>query len=95
MKTVKIEIPEKLSDYIESLMYEVNARRDLLAFCVERGMDVDGEVFQRYHKQYVEFNAEYELAKKNLTEDYVAGKHPNAKWNLDFMTHTLTVEVQE
>lgn len=90
---IEVVIPEKMSDYIEGLMYEVNARKNLVAFCIERGMDLEGEVFQRYHKEYVDFTAEYEMAKKEMADTYVVPEYPNCNWQLDFATHTLTIEV--
>lgn len=90
---IEVVIPEKMSDYIEGLMYEVNARKNLVAFCIERGMDLEGEVFQRYHKEYVDFTAEYEMAKKEMEREYIVSKYPNCTWRLDFGTHTVTVEV--
>lgn len=90
---IEVVIPEKMSDYIEGLMYEVNARKNLVAFCIERGMDLEGEVFQRYHKEYVDFTAQYELAKKEMEREYVSPKYPGAKWRLDFATQTLHIEV--
>ena len=90
---IEVVIPEKMSDYIEGLMYEVNARKNLVAFCIERGMDLEGEVFQRYHKEYVDFTAEYEMAKKEMEREYVSSKYPGSKWRLDFATQTLHIEV--
>ena len=92
-KKIEVVIPEKMSDYIEGLMYEVNARKNLVAFCIERGMDLDGEIFKRYHKEYVDFTAQYELAKKEMESIYVLPEYPGAKWRLDFATQTLYIEV--
>lgn len=89
----KIIIPQDVSNYIEGLMYEVNARKDLVAFCIDRGISIDSDVFQRYHKEYVDFSAQYEMAKKEMESTYIMPKHPNCKWNLDFSTHTVVVEV--
>ena len=93
INTVQVIVSEDMSNYIEGLMYEVNARKDLVAFCIERGMSLDGEIFQRYHKEYVDFSAQYEMAKKELEKTYVQAEYPNSKWRLDFPTHTLTIEV--
>ena len=89
--TIKIVIPEGTSNYIESLQYEVNARKTLLSFCIDKGMDINGETFKKYHDEYVEFVAKYEIAKKELSDTFVAPTYPGAKWSLDFDSNTLTV----
>lgn len=93
MKKNVIIIPESVSDGIEALQYELNARKDLTAFCIERGIDIKSEAFQRYHRELVEFTAQYELAKKDMEETYITPAFgPNTKWRLDFTTHAVTVE---
>ena len=93
MKKIEIKIPEDMSNYIEGLMYEVNARKDLVAFCIERGVDINNDIFQRYHKEYIDFSAQYEIAKKEMENTYIKPKYPNCKWNLDFSINTVLVEV--
>lgn len=91
MKIVK-DIPEELSNYLEALCYETGARKDLLAFMVERGMQKQ-EAFLEYQKEFVECYSRYEIAKTELASEYVTPEFPGAKWNLDFATHELTIEV--
>ena len=90
---IEVVIPKEMSNYIEGLMYEVNARKNLVAFCIERNIDTNSEIFQRYHKEYVDFTAQYELAKKEMEKEYIVNKYPNCNWKLDFATHTVSVEV--
>lgn len=94
MTKIEVVIPEKMSAYIESLQYEVNARKNLVAFCIERNMSLESETFQKYHKEYVDFTAQYEMAKKELEKKYITPEYPNCNWKLDFATHTLTIEVK-
>lgn len=94
-KTIHLTIPEDIVDQTESYMYETNARQALLAYCMEHGIDTDNPIFKRYHDEYVEFHCQYEMMKTKITMGFVAPKYPNAKWNLDFDTCTLTVEVGE
>ena len=91
-----IEIPQKMSDYIEGLMYEVNARKDLLTFMVRQD-DILEERFKQYHEEYLKFFAKYEMAKDELTETYIRPKYKNTEdisWNLNFRTHTLEVTIK-
>lgn len=83
-----ITIPKDLSNYIESLQYECEARKDLCAFMINKGM-ADSEAFNRYHKEYMEFFAQLETAKNEMANEYIPkGK----KWNLDFATSQVTFD---
>lgn len=53
-KTIKIE-NESAVNFLESLAYEVNARKDLLAYMLQNGTKPEDENFQAYHKEYQEF----------------------------------------
>ena len=86
----RIPVTTELSDYVESLMYECEARRDLCAFMVDRGMS-GTEHFEKYHDAYLKANAEYAVAKRELSE--MAGN--KGKWHLDFGKKELVVEVDD
>jgi metal-responsive CopG/Arc/MetJ family transcriptional regulator len=92
MKEVRtIEIPESVSDYIESLQYECNARSDLISFMVRNGLQ-DEEGFKKYHAEFVDFHAQLELAKQNMEDTYLRPECSGSfMWNLDFKTHEVTV----
>lgn len=91
---IEVTIPAEMSNYIEGLLYEVNARKSVITFCIEKNMDMNSEIFQKYHKDYVEFTAQYEMAKKEMEAEYISKKYPTAKWRLDFKTNTVFVEVE-
>ena len=91
MRTWTKQVPVGLRDYLERLSYEVDARKDLLAFLLERGQE-ESDSFRRYHREYVDLRAQYELAKKELADRFVAPEHPEGVWRLDFATATLTIE---
>lgn len=84
---MKIRISDDLCNYIESLQYEVNARKDLCAFMIDHGM-MESESFRKYHDEYIKCNAEYNVAKNTLTKEYGI----KGSWNLDFDTRELTYE---
>ena len=88
---MKVKIPDKMVDYLESLQYECNARADLLAFLIRSGLK-DTEGFESYHAEYVKFHIEYEIAKKELDTLYLRPvcKQPY-KWNLNFGTKEVTI----
>ena len=90
METIGIEIPESLSNYIEGLHYEVNARRDIIALLIRQGDT--GDAFQKYHKEYLEYYAKLETAKDTMANEYVKPKYPNCDWRLDFSANTVYVQ---
>ena len=83
----KEPVTKELCDYVESLMYEVSARRDLCAFMIDHGMS-GTEHFEKYHDAYLKANAEYAVAKVELAK--MAGK--GTKWHLDFENRELVIE---
>ena len=93
MKTFEVEIPEEVCNYLESLMYETNARKNLLAFCIEHDLN-EKDAFNDYHKEYIEFSAQYEMAKEEMASKYIYPKYPSCTWNLNFNTKIAIVEVQ-
>lgn len=77
-------------NYVESLMYECDARKDLCAFMVDHGMS-DTERFEKYHDAYLKAYAEYGVAKAELAKMAGNGKH----WHLDFEKRELVIEDAE
>lgn len=83
----KVPVTTEMRDYVESLMYELDARRDLCAFMIDHGMD-GTERFEKYHDAYLKANAEYAIAKGELAKLAGEGK----RWRLDFENCELVVE---
>ena len=86
----KVPVTKEMCDYVESLMYELTARRDLCAFMVDHGMG-ETEHFEKYHDAYLKANAEYAVAKTELTK--MAG--PGKAWHLDFDNQELVVDDED
>lgn len=96
MKKIKIEINEETVNYIEALGYEVTARKNLLQDMIASGIALNDDakkIFDDYHKEYVAFTAQFEMAKKKLEDEYLGGK--KCSWNLDYSTRILTAEIAE
>lgn len=92
IKVIKIE-NEEFVNLIEALHYEVNSRKDLIAFMLNNNMRTDTEAYEKYNKEYKEFYVQYNEAKNKLEEMYVraAVKNP-INWNLNFETSEVTIE---
>lgn len=90
MKTV-VSIPSDVCNSLEGLMYEVNARKDTIAFMAERGM-IGTEQFEAYHREYLDYYRKYERAKENFSKTYIAANHPNCKWTVNFAECCVEIE---
>lgn len=86
MAAKRIPVSKDLCDYVESLMYECDARKDLCAFMVDHGM-ADTPQFEKYHDAYIKAATAYSVAKGELTKLAGAGK----SWRMDFDTKELVV----
>lgn len=78
-------IPEKLSDYLESLDYEVQAYKNLIAF-LSRDKFVDKENLKYYTELHAKAYASFEIAKREMAES----QGITGEWSLDYATHTVT-----
>lgn len=94
MKNRTFQVKEReLIDYIESLGFEVEARRALLEAMLRQDADITGESFRRYHDEYREYFVKFEAAKKEFERRFVL---PQAKdglqnWTLDYQTGEVTL----
>jgi hypothetical protein len=90
---MKITISKDLSEYIERLQFEKMARENLCTFLIRQDL-LNTESFQKYHQEYIELTAEYELAKNELENTYVKPMIQGDKtytWELDFKTYEVTI----
>lgn len=90
MKKIKVE--KKMVEYLEMLSFETESRKSLLGYLIERGISLDSQEFQDYHKEYREWFVKYELAKRELEKQYVlpASEGKSIPWSLDFASGELT-----
>ena len=91
-----VPMPEDFCNYVEGLMYETNARRDVIAFMLN-SVILNKERFDEYHKEYLEFYAKYELVKSEIQKTYVDEVYGNQaiKWNLNFQTQELEIDLKD
>lgn len=91
-----VPMPEDFCNYVEGLMYETNARRDVIAFMLNSAI-LNQERFDQYHKEYLEFYAKYELVKNEIQKTYVDEVYGNQaiKWNLNFKTQELEIDLKD
>ena len=85
-----IIIDENLSNTIEELHYEVMSRKEILTTLLQTNGGVVNELFNKYQDDYKKYFTEYNRAKQEMQKIYEIPT--NASWNLDFSSHTLTVQ---
>lgn len=88
---------QELINLIEGLHYETEARKDIITFYLTNDMKAS-DSFKEYNKEYREFFVQYSEAKTQLEDLYIK-KNPEldgrayTRWNLDFATGNLTVDL--
>lgn len=95
-KTLKID-SEIVID-LQRLAVAVESRRDLIAFMISTDMDLTSPKFKEYEEAYESYYFQYSTLKKELENNIIApafGKENLIKWNLDFNTEIVTVELKE
>ena len=93
MHTITKTLNEEVVSKIESLAFEVEARKSVIAEMLSLNMDVTTDAFSKYQSELVRFKAQFETAKKAIETEYVAPIPGWKNWNLDYATRTLTVQV--
>lgn len=70
-KVIEIKISNDVCSFIESKMYEVNSRKDLLTYAMALNQSIDTDSFRTYHQEFVEFKREYDMAVEAMLNEYV------------------------
>ena len=58
-KVQKIKIDEDISTKIEALQYEIDTRKDVIAFMIASDMNMETDAFKKYSKELTEFTVQY------------------------------------
>lgn len=92
-KVQKIKIDEDITTKIEALQYEIDTRKDVIAFMIASDMNMETDAFKKYSKELTEFKVQYEEAKRVIEEDYVipAMEGKKCTWSLDFYTSEVSI----
>ncbi len=85
--------------YLESLMYEVLARKDLLNFVLSKNPDISTELFDKYNTEYIEYYTEYDLAKKEFYKEYIEPilpkKFKRVEWEILFYKNEVKIKIYD
>lgn len=94
-----IKIKEELFNLIDRLNYEVISNSNVIATLIENSQDkeiLEGDLFQKYNKEYISSYVEYDLAKQQINKfllERFPGNDSQIDWNLDFFTGELELDV--
>lgn len=102
-ETFNLESTHKdMVDYLARLSYECESRRNVISQLMERNPSdeklLDGATFNKYHKQYEESLAAYDIAKNDFANMVLPDKYknnPNARWELEFSSYELKITSPE
>lgn len=99
-KTLTLDIDEGLSNYIESLQFESNRTKEIVAFMLSSdSYDVNTKTFKAWDKDNQKAYAELCVAKNKLVNEVLPKMLPKDttifNWHLDFYNHKVTVEVAD
>ena len=83
MKQIVIPVDREQARRVDALGYEVQARKQVIAFYLDRGMDTGTEQFARYQREYVEQFVAWEQAKNELVQTCLSGYPDRRRWWLD------------
>lgn len=89
MQTERIRLDETFCNELQSLMYQVQCRAQIVRDILTGSVAVDSEMFKKYHDEYQEYFMYYELKKANMLETYVPEGLRDFSWNVDFSTQEL------
>ena len=94
----EIAIDNSIVTNLQQLSIEVDSRKELLAFMIDKGMNSNNDRFKAYEDEYKEYFFSYETAKKILQRDVLEpafGKENLIRWDLNFDSCICTVEVRD
>lgn len=91
MKTILIA--EDFRDYLESLHFEANSRKNLVVFMLSTTFEFTSPIFAKIYEEYQEFYVQYQIAKKSLEDTYLKPMYTKVpKWHLDFQSREIVID---
>lgn len=95
IKTIVLSVDADTVNSIQRLNVETESRRDIIAFMLSSGMNIDNESFLRYQAEYQNFYRDFETSKTVFEKSFVKTQYPNAtSWSLDYQTNEVTINYE-
>ena len=96
MKTIEIEIPEEVRNYVQRCDIECSSRRDIIIQILTHDYNITEERITQCWKDYEDKYYIFEKAKEDIAEKYILTNVENPiNWNLDYTTCIITVNVND
>lgn len=100
-KTIKIDVPQEMVDYLQRLNFEVMTRTEIITKLLETHQnDTDESLFTskpflKYSEELSRIKAEYELAKIEVEKTYAPKELQGHtyNWSVDFQTNEMTIDI--
>lgn len=95
-KTLKVD--SEIVVELQRLSVAVESRKELISFMISNDMDLTSPKFKEYEDEYEKYYFQYSALKKELEDKVLAskfGKDNLLRWNLDFATEEVTVELRD
>ena len=90
---ITIEIPEEVVQKVQKADIEQAARKEIIAYILEKGLDISPERFDAYQADYDAKFFAFEQAKQEIEREFVRATVKNPKsWTLDYNTRILSIE---
>lgn len=87
-----VNIPIELSDWIEKLFFEYNARLNVFKFLIKDN-DIEQNILDKYQKEIENKYTELELAKKQVSEQFKPHDFNDSYiYNFNFDENTIIYE---
>lgn len=84
----KIILNEGICNYIESLQYDLEARKTIIAFMLQNDFNVNSKSFKAYQEGFRQALIKYDVAKNELQKRYGI----KGKWTLNFAERELSYD---
>lgn len=90
---ITIEIPKEIVIKVQRADIEQSARKEIIAYILEKNLDISSERFEQYQKEYDDKFFAFEQAKQEVEQTYVLPTIKNPKhWTLEYNSGLLTIE---
>jgi hypothetical protein len=85
----KIIVSDEDRNTLQRADVECQSRANLIAFMIDKGMDISSERFQEYQRSYEQAFLAFEQAKTDLQTKYLSNVTASS-WSLDYTTCELS-----
>lgn len=102
MMQFTLEIPQETVNELQRASVEINARQSVIDRFLEKHLDdsngnaIDSKPFQHFMSLLAEAEAEFEMAKDAVTQEYIPSflQNHDVEWLLDYSNNTMTVTIK-